>query len=159
MVHAWSDKELPIHHNWPSHTPCNEIVVVFMIRFKGIDKNELNKPSGGFQFTRTRFTTHLAHVGCVQSKRLAHTRTNFTTKRRWREEITNFDNTKSTLKIEKNTYANVRNIHHGHALPNLFQGDADQVACTDNLPLYIATFWLMATRPLVLSGTLWYTNN
>ena len=141
MIQAWSDTELKLHHNCPSQTPSNEIVVVFKILFKGVDKKELNKPMGGFQFTHTWFTTHLVHVGCVQSKRLTHTRTNFTTKRRWREEITNFDNYKSTLKIEKNTYAIVRNILRGHSLPNLFQGGvAHQVACSDNLPHALINF-------------------
>ena len=143
MIQAWSDTELKLHHNCPSQTPSNEIVVVFKLLFKGVEKKELNKPMGGFQFTHTPDSQHtsILHVGCVQSKRHTHTRTNFTTKRRWREEITNFDNNKSTLKIEKNTYAIVRNILHGHSLPNVFQGGvAHQVACSDNLPHALINF-------------------
>ena len=77
MIQAWSDKELPIHHNWPSQTPSNEVVVVFKILFKGIDKKELNKPMGGFQFTHTWFTTHLDLTCrlCPVKKTHTHTHT------------------------------------------------------------------------------------
>ena len=37
-----------------------------------MDEKELNKRSGRFQLRCTGFTTHLVHVGCVQSKRLTH---------------------------------------------------------------------------------------
>lgn len=62
MIQAWSDTELKLHHNCPSQTPSNEIVVVFKLLFKGVDKKELNKPTGGFQFTHTPDSQHTSYM-------------------------------------------------------------------------------------------------
>ena len=147
MTQAWSDTELPLTITAPhNHHPMK---LLFSKYFSKVStrKNWTSLWAEFNSHTPDSQHTSILHVGCVQSKRHTHThththtRTNFSTKRRWLEEITNFDNYKSILKIEKNTYANVRNILHGHSPPNVFQGGVtEQVACSENLPHALINF-------------------
>ena len=140
MIQAWSDTDSHYTKTAPHKHHLMKLLLFSKYFSKVSTRKNWTSLRADFN-SHTPDSQHLVHVGCVQSKRLTHTRTNFTTKRRWREEITNFDNNKSTLKIEKNPYANVRNILHGHSLPNLFQGGvADQAACSDNLPHALINF-------------------
>ena len=151
MIHARSGKELPMHHNWPSCTPSDEIVVVFKILFKGIDKNELNKSSGGFQFTRTRFTTHLVYLGCVQSKRTL----TLTSGKSMAMLFLTCSKVVMPIKLLAPTISHMLSSSlYSHVLIDEYRPPG-----THWYTVVHKQFKKRETRPLVVIGTQWYTNN
>lgn len=165
MFHVWSDKELSIHHNWPSHTPSNEIVVVFKIPFKRYWNERIEQAFGWISINMHQIHNTPCTCRLCQVKK-THTHA----QRSWQNVLgakksQTWTAKKSTLKIEKNT-----SLMSGTSSMAMLFLTCSKVVMTIKLFARTISHMLSSTiysnilidgytPPCVLSGTQWYSNN